>query len=180
MSARRDRAFTLIEILMVVVIIGIAAAVVVPQISQRDDLRASAASRVIMSDLLYAQNLAIMSQQPTYLVFDISGNSYMLVKSGAMTTALTNPVTQAPYTTTFGNGGNTGLESITLVSANFTGTTTPYATIGFNELGNPLVHTTAGADQTMASGAIVLQSGTYKLQISVEPFTGQLTVAQTN
>lgn len=48
------RAFTLIEILVVVVIIGIGAAVIVPNLGTRNDLMAQAATRVLMADLIYA------------------------------------------------------------------------------------------------------------------------------
>src|SRR3954454_21595277 len=55
--ARQSRtAFTLVEILAVVVILGIASAVIIPQISNRDDLKAAAGTRLVTADLIFAQN----------------------------------------------------------------------------------------------------------------------------
>src|SRR5947207_2842939 len=54
---RTRRAFTLVEILAVVVIIGIASAIIIPQIGTRDDMRNTAAVRIIVADLIYAANL---------------------------------------------------------------------------------------------------------------------------
>src|SRR5438477_8934128 len=115
------KAFTLVEVLMVVVIIGIAAAVVMPQISQRDDLKAGAAARVMMADLLYAQNMAITRQTPHYVVFDVANKNYMIVAAGAMTTPITHPVNQSAYQQYFGGAGDAGLKDSTLVSASFLG-----------------------------------------------------------
>ena len=42
MLTQHKGAFTLVEILTVVVILGIASAIIVPQISTRDDLKAAA------------------------------------------------------------------------------------------------------------------------------------------
>src|SRR5688572_13217644 len=89
-ASRRARAglargFTLVEILCVVVIVGIAGAVVIPMIGSRDDLKAAAATRTLMADLIYAQNMSITTQNPHYIVFDIAAARYDL-KDSAMTT----------------------------------------------------------------------------------------------
>ena len=175
---RKCSAFTLVEVLVVVVIIGIAAAVVVPQLSSRDDLKAAAAGRVIMSDLMYAQNLAITRQLHHYLVFDTTAGSYSVVSSASMTTPITHPVNQTPYTVASGSNGSPGLKNLSIESISFKATgNTVYSTIGFDELGTPVVYTGTGADLALTSGALIIHSGAYKLQITIEPYTGQLSAA---
>src|SRR6476661_4283988 len=73
------RGFTLVEILAVLVIIGIASAIVIPQLATRDDLRAAAAARILVADLIYAQNMAISQQRPIYVRFDKANNKYSLL-----------------------------------------------------------------------------------------------------
>ena len=176
---RKRSAFTLVEVLVVVVIIGIASAVVVPQLSSRDDLRAAAAARVIMADLMYAQNMSITSQLHHYLVFNTTTQSYSVVNSAGMTTPINHPVNQTAYTVNFGSGGSTALQSMTIDSVSFQGTgATVYSTIGFDELGKPLAYTGSGGDQDLSTGTVTIRSGSYKLQISIEPYTGQLSAVQ--
>ena len=70
------RAFTLIEILVVVIILGIIGAIIVPQLGSRDDMRTTSASRMLMADLIYAQSRAISTQQRHFVQFD--GNRYLI------------------------------------------------------------------------------------------------------
>src|SRR3954464_12495919 len=74
--ARKTGAFTLVEILVVVIILGIAGAIIVPSLGSRDDLKAAAAARVIMADLIYTQNLAITSQGNRYMAFNVPLQNY--------------------------------------------------------------------------------------------------------
>src|SRR5437588_9273905 len=85
----RRQGFTLIEILCVVVIIGIASAVVLPQLSTRDDMRAASAARTLMADLLYAQNRSIALQKYHYVSFNTATNSYQVMDSP--TNVITHP-----------------------------------------------------------------------------------------
>ncbi|NJL31937.1 MAG: prepilin-type N-terminal cleavage/methylation domain-containing protein [Phycisphaerales bacterium] len=81
------RAFTLVEVLVVVIIIGIAAAVVVPAMIRPGSLHVQAATRIVIADLLYAQNDAIAQQKPRRAVFDTANNRYRLTDAAGNTLA---------------------------------------------------------------------------------------------
>lgn len=174
MADRRPQsAFTLVEILVVVIILGIISAMILPAIGSRDDLRTAAAARIVMSDLIYAQNLAISRQQPHYVRFTSTGYGIYNVATGG--SPLNHPVNHTPYTCTFGTGGTAGLQNTTLASSSFDG----QAILAFDELGAPYAYdTTNGMVPLTSAGTIRLTSGTYELIISIEPFTGEVTVAQ--
>src|SRR3954463_12559475 len=95
LRARAVRAFTLVEILVVVIILGIAGAIIVPNLGTRDDLKAAAAARVIMADMIYTQNLAITNQGNRYMTFDVVAQKYSVIdNTGAV---ITHPVDHVPY-----------------------------------------------------------------------------------
>src|SRR5215212_8481809 len=78
-ARRCRRAFTLIEILTVVLILGIASAIIAPQIGSRNDVKVRAAARVVVADLMYAQNMAIAQQKWMYVKFDDAAEKYQLM-----------------------------------------------------------------------------------------------------
>jgi prepilin-type N-terminal cleavage/methylation domain-containing protein len=162
-------AFTLIEILMVVVILGIVSAMIVPQISTRDDLKVAAAARMVMADLIYAQNRSIAEQKMYCVKFDPTAETYGVVTEAAQSTYITHPLTKGQYLTAFGSHG---LENITIESADFDGKTT----IGFDELGSPYAVTAGGPVALANNGTIQLKCGDYTLTISIEPFTGEMSL----
>jgi len=168
------RAFTLVEILCVVVILGIASAIIIPQMGSRDDLRAAAGARLVISDLMYAQNLAISRQRKHYIQF--VGNQYMMLSRNVDTDPLlvvTHPVSKNPYVTTF-NDRTAGLDGVTLDPVNFGG---GGATIlGFDDLGEPFYYNGAVATPLTAPATIVVRSGNHSLTVSIEPFTGDASV----
>jgi prepilin-type N-terminal cleavage/methylation domain-containing protein len=172
-SGNRRSGFTLVEILMVVIILGIASAIIVPQLSTRDDLRVAAAARQVMADLIYAQNAAITKQQQHLIVFDTTTQTYT-IKSGSWPgTAVTHPMSLGNYAVTFGPTSPQGFQKITLTSADFG---TAATTLGFDPLGTPLRIASDGTATTMTSGSIVVTCGTFPLTISVHAYTGELTV----
>lgn len=180
MCMQGKRGFTLVEILAVLVIIGIASAIVVPSLGTRDDLKAAAAARVLVSDLIYAQNLAITKQAPCYVRFDVSTNSYRLLSAASPggDTVMTSPLTQQPYIERFGAG--TRFESITLTSATFDGLDSSYAgqfTVAFDEIGAPYAYSYSADNRSdLTAGSIVITSGTFTKTITISPYTGELSV----
>lgn len=164
--------FTLVEILMVVVILGIASAVIIPQIGSRDDRKCAAAARVVMADLIYAQNRAIAVQKKHYVRF--SGSSYSVYDSTDLLTPVKHPVNKDPYTVILGPGATNGLGDVTITSSSFGGETI----VGFDELGTPFALNPATKAETAlaVAGEVRLACGPIQLTIAVEPFTGEAIV----
>jgi len=173
-------AFTLVEILMVVIILGIASAIVVPNIGQRNDLIAAAAARGVVADLMYAQNRAILTQSMRYVNVDVPNQRYSLLVSKPNATPLVyeqNTLSAQNYVTQFSTGavGTTaGLKAVALQAVNIDGTTC----IGFDELGSPYScdPVTGNATPLVAAATIPVKCGAFTLTVFVEPYTGALSV----
>ncbi len=59
----RARAYTLVEVLVIVVILGILGTMVVPTVSPAAELRAQSAVRTLVSDITFAQSDAMAFQR---------------------------------------------------------------------------------------------------------------------
>ena len=180
----RRGGFTLVEILAVIVILGIASAIVIPQIGTRDDMRVKAATRTLIADLIYAQNLAISTGQVVYVRFDVADNKYSLLTAPANSKPnkgdlVSHPISQAGYVTQFGSGAR-GWEQVTIDSAVMNGIDTnfrPEFTVGFDEIGSPHVWC-YDLDQRndLNDGKITLKAGQFKSEVTISPATGEILV----
>ena len=172
-STPRRPGFTLIEILVVVVILATCAAIVVPTISDRSDLKASTAARSLVADLLYAQNRSISTCSWTYVGFDTSHNCYSMYSS-LPSGLLTHPVYKNPYTIAYGansNFPNVALGAVTLNSS------TDNTVIGFDPLGTPyMVPSSGGPPVLLAGSAIPVTCQAASLTVIVDPITGQIRI----
>jgi prepilin-type N-terminal cleavage/methylation domain-containing protein len=74
------RAYTLIELLIVVAILGLAAAVLIPSMSGRGDFDTQAAVRALISDISFAQSDALANQSFRRIHFYEGGTGWCLVK----------------------------------------------------------------------------------------------------
>ncbi|MCC7351867.1 MAG: prepilin-type N-terminal cleavage/methylation domain-containing protein [Phycisphaerales bacterium] len=165
--------FTLIEILVVVVILGIASAVILPSISSRDDLKVAAAARIVMSDLIYAQNQAITNQKLCFIQFDKVAGKYTLYDAMSPATILQHPINHTDYVEKFGSSASAGLTGITLTDATFDGK----LTLAFDEMGSPRVYDSGtGTTSVLSSGSITLTCGSNSLTLSIEPYTGEISI----
>jgi prepilin-type N-terminal cleavage/methylation domain-containing protein len=73
----RAAGYTLVEIVMTLLILGIVAALVAPNLSQADTSRLPAAMRLLEADLAYAQSHAIAHpDDPCVVVFDTQQPGY--------------------------------------------------------------------------------------------------------
>ncbi len=165
-SAAR-RAYTLVEILIVVVLLGICSALVIPQIGSTDVLRVQAAVRTVVADINFAQADAMARQEARAIVFDVPNNSYAVVAVPGNTVEPTN---NTMYVVDFKNGRK--FHDSKFTAANFDGD----GTLIFDELGGPIA--TPGATLPSAGGtATVIGSGS-AFDVKVEAYTGRVTVTR--
>ena len=166
------------EILVVVIIIGIASAVVVPSLGTHNDLNVASAARTVVADLIYAQNRAILSQTMRYVKIDSVAQSYSILTCAPNVSPLTfeqNPTSLQYYITSFGAAAPQGaFQTVQLLAANADGKTC----LAFDELGQPYACDSATGVTTMLvnRAAIPVQCGTFILTVYVEPYTGALSV----
>lgn len=161
------RGYTLLEILIVVVLLGLASAVVIPQIGSTDVLRVQAAVRTLVADITFAQSDALARQQTRAIVFDVAGNRYTLVEVPGNTV---DPVNNTMYSVDFNNSRK--FHNARLQAANFDGG----ATLLFDELGGPIA--TPGATTPGAGGTVTISGSGSIFDVTVEAYTGRTTVVR--
>ncbi len=154
---RSGRGFTVIEILIVVVILAIAAMTAIPMMSSAGSVQVGSVSNMIAADLEYAKSLAITKGQDFTVVFDTGGDSYRIEDQSGSTIA--HPVKKGfDYVIDL---QDEGLDKADIAGADFAGT--PEVT--FDYLGSP--------DN---GGTVSVQGGGRTVTISVEAVTGYITV----
>jgi len=83
-------------------------------------MRAAAAARVLIADLIYAQNLAISNGAKVYVKFDVASSKYTLLTTASSggDVAANNPITQTTYVQQFGSASR-DWQTVTIDSADF-------------------------------------------------------------
>jgi prepilin-type N-terminal cleavage/methylation domain-containing protein len=189
---RMRRGITLIEILIVVTLLGIAGALVIPSMAQVGVLRIQSALRTIVSDLTFAQSDALAAQARRVIVFGVvmqqdpgtgvwnpvntnRGYTVFSPPPGAAAVDMNNdwmpdpdnpgrPFTRDLSDPMFGGAA--------IQSANFDGV----PSLIFDELGGPVMNLTG--DEPGAGGFVRLISPEFTYDVRVEPYTGRVTVVR--
>ena len=179
--ARRGRGgVTLVEMLIVVLLLGIVAAMAIPNLASTNYDQLMAAAQVVESEFSYARSLAIANGSPYTVTFDTTNNQLIMTYSGTNTalstlpsTPFRNPTDPAnEQITAFNNLPNVN-NSVAMVGGYLTSSGYPSCSaVQFGPLGN-----TVGATN---STVLYLYSGSggtrLYISISVDPVTGLATV----
>ncbi len=190
------RGYTLIEILIVVVLLGIAGAMVIPSMSGSSPLRTQAAVRTVVADIAFMQADAMAFQSRYVMVFNTviewdddasvwvsrAGNGYSIYAPPPGTTVLDvnnnahmlmtiQGADLEPYTRDFDQGDYGGA---TIQNANFNGN----EVLVLDELGGPVVSLVSDAPGVIGTVEIAGMESLFR--VSVETFTGRVTVTRVN
>ncbi|MHC4637306.1 MAG: GspH/FimT family pseudopilin [Planctomycetota bacterium] len=176
-NPRRDRSlpggygteeggFTLIEIIIVMVILSLAAVMIVPMFSSAGSIQVGSAANALWGDLEYAKSMAISRSQFYSVVFDPSTERYWITDQNGV--IISDPINKGhDYLRDFRDGS---LNKVDIVSAVFDGT----VEIKFDYLGSPY----NGSGTSLVSGIITLDADGSVVTVEVEPVTGLVTVSQ--
>jgi prepilin-type N-terminal cleavage/methylation domain-containing protein len=82
-SCRRFTAFTLLEVLIVIVIIGVLAGMMIPSSTPAIATQLQGMAGVLGRDIAYARNLAVVNNDNYKITFDTANNQWILIHSGA-------------------------------------------------------------------------------------------------
>jgi general secretion pathway protein H len=162
--ARRG-GFTLVELLIVIAIISIAALTAIPMMSSAASMQIRSAANMITADLEYAKSMAISRAQIFSVVFDPSAESYRIEDQYG--NVLPHPVKKGfNYVIDFQNDGR--LKKVDIISVDFDST----SEVKFDYLGSPY----NGNDTPLNNGVINLQAGSTTTIITIEPVTGYVSI----
>ena len=159
--------FTLLELLIVVLILAIAAAIVVPMAASGQDAQCASAARMVVADLELAQSTALARQELVALVFSDDLQSYKVVLAGVQDLDIYGSLTALEHPGRPGQSYETSiprelqLRDVVVSSADFNGE----RYVVFDVFGSPEF-----------GGSIVLTAGDASLTVTVEPITGAVSV----
>jgi prepilin-type N-terminal cleavage/methylation domain-containing protein len=158
-------AFTLVELMIVMVILSIAALLAVPMITSAADSQIRSACNMIAADLEYAKSMSISRQQDYSVVFDVASDSYEIRDESG--TVISHPV-KVGTDFVVALPSESRLSKVRITSVSFDST----STITFDYLGSPF----NGSGSSLNSGSVVLEAGNFEMTITVQPVTGFLTI----
>jgi len=162
------KGYTLAEIVVVVLILAIAAAIVIGGIGSTKDAQVTSAATVLAGDLELARSLALTTQVPHAVVFSSDRQSYKVVanytgQAYGSVAAVAHPV-KAGETFEVTLAGLGGMGSVGVTGVNFGG----QMYVRFDAEGDP-----------SSAGSVALQAGATGMVVSVAALTGTVTVTRT-
>ena len=165
------KGFTLIELVMVILILGIISAVILLRTPSLPTFRSDQAAYKIKSDIRYAQSYALTAQKRTRISFDVGAETYTVYyeSSPGNWTIMTDPLKKSNFVVDFTEQEFKGID---IISTDFAGTNFGLV---FDAAGIPYGYNPSdGSTAALSSEGSVSISGS--ISIKVEPNTGKVTI----
>jgi len=173
--------YTLIELLIVVALLGLASAMLVPHMVKRDAMACQAAVRLIIADLSFAQSDAWSHQEYRRVQFYDDGSGYCIVRvtesdfsnpfdpddADYINDPLASGGAASPYKVNFTTDQR--FEGVSISEVAIDGN---HKFITFDSLGGTV--SSPGVPGTGGTITVATDAETYR--ITIAPFTGKLTV----
>ncbi len=132
LRARNHRAaFTLVEMMITVAVMGIAAAIILPAMSNNDATYADAGSSLLVGDFDFAQTMAISQPDDmTVVIFDAPNARWWVAPASTPDTPYTKSYSTETVDTTLGTGNAYIAQDVTFTLTNVTNSTITYNAFG--------------------------------------------------
>jgi len=165
--------FSLVELILVVLVIGIVAGLAAPMFGQNSTTRLREAAKLLTADLAFAQNESIThAEDARVVVFDTNNDQYHIATASDPDTPITNPVTRNPYRTRFGEGRAAQLAGVTIQSLSMdgdSGSTDDRVAFGIY-----------GQTDQATDAAIMLACDGSTITVTLHASTGETTISDLN
>ena len=182
----RAGAYTLIELIFVIALLGLAAALLVPHLVHQDSMTVQAAVRTLIADLSFAQSDALAHQEFRRVHFYEDGRGYCIVRvTEADFDQAFDPMTADYINDPLGGAGGFGayivdfttddrFEGVSITSVSIDGV--DLAPVGSDVTYDQIGGTVMTGNLPGTGGQIVFSFDTASYQITISAFTGKLTV----
>jgi len=182
----KRRAYTLIELLMVITILGIAASLLIPSMVGPGSMNGQAAVRLIIADLSFAQSDALAHQEYRRVHFYEDGSGYCIVRVAQgdfgddfdpdLADYIHDPLGSSgvfsPYIVDFSTDDR--FKGVALEDIEIDGSSRD---VSYDALGGTVMEG-GGGIMPGIGGSITVTSPEESYRLDIAPFTGKLTVTK--
>lgn len=177
----RRNGYTLVEMLIVIMILGISAGILIPSLGDANVLRVQAAVRTVIADISFAQTDALGYQQRRAIVFNEDENTYSVCE--VQVTGAGGGTPTVVYEPLFVPVGENGRYTVDLDQNQYSGAEIYDIDFGsepsvlvFDELGTPV---DGGASTQASSGGTMYIRGSGSVfRVDIAPYTAKISVEE--